>query len=132
MSREIKFRAIHKLTLKKWYEEDLVFHDGKWYEDWRAFEDGMPLNLEQCAVVQCTGLKDKNGVEIYEGDIVSDQYANIYTPIFRNGIYMAYNVECLHLTEQEPSTQFNVVWKNGCEIIGNIYENPELLKGANK
>ena len=90
------------------------------------------LDFNQVELLQFTGLKDKNGKKIYEGDIVSDQYANIYTPIFRNGIYMAYNVEYLHLTEQEPSTQFNVVWKNGCEIIGNIYDNPELLEGEDE
>ncbi|MBO0486067.1 YopX family protein [Vagococcus fluvialis] len=82
----------------------------------------------QYKAMQCTGLKDKNGVEIYEGDIVFDRWANAYTPVFQNGIYMAYNADCLYLTKQDPSTQFNIIWKDGCEVIGNIYENPELLE----
>ena len=89
--------------------------------------DIMQFKVNKDTVGQFTGLKDKNDKEIYEGDIVCDQYANFYTPIFRNGIYMAYNVEYLNLTKQEPSTQFNVVWNNGCEIIGNIYDSPELI-----
>ena len=75
---------------------------------------------------QYTGLKDKNGVEIYESDIVFDRWVNEYTPVFQNGIYMAYNPK--NLMQNDPSTQFNIIWKDGCEVIGNIYETPELLE----
>lgn len=81
-------------------------------------------------LMQSTGLKDKNGVEIFEGDIVFDRWANGYTPVFQNGIYMAYNPK--NLMQNDPSTQFNIIWKDGCEVIGNIYENPELLEQANE
>lgn len=108
------------------------------FTDWNMAEydeDGMYNSAKypsRFKIMQYTGLKDKNGKEIYEGDIVCDRWANFYTPIFRNGIYMAYNVKDLHLTKQEPSTQFNVIWKNGCEVIGNIYENPDLLGEPNE
>lgn len=81
-------------------------------------------------LMQSTGLKDKNGVEIFEGDIVFDRWANGYTPVFQNGIYMAYNPK--NLMQNDPSTQFNIIWKDGCEVIGNIYENPELLEQADE
>lgn len=77
-------------------------------------------------VGQFTGLLDKNGVKIFEGDIVVCRYANEYTPVFQNGIYMAYNPKEMQ-TIQQPSTQFNIIWRNGCEVIGNIHDNPELL-----
>lgn len=116
--REIKFQAwdLDAEQMYNWESIKQLFHEH--------------LAHPRVKVRQYTGLKDRNGREIYEGDIVCDQYANFYTPIFRNGIYMAYNVEYLNLTKQEPSTQFNVVWNNGCEIIGNIYENPELLEAS--
>jgi uncharacterized phage protein (TIGR01671 family) len=80
----------------------------------------------QETVGQFTGLLDKNGVKIFEGDIVVCRYANEYTPVFQNGIYMAYNPRKMQ-TIQQPSTQFNIIWRNGCEVIGNIHDNPELL-----
>lgn len=93
---------------------------------------GLPFayEVDPKTVGQSTGLKDKNGVEIFEGDIVFDRWANKYTPVFQNGIYMAYNPK--NLMQNDPSTQFNIIWKDGCEVIGNIYENPELLEQANE
>lgn len=134
--REIKFRAIHKLTKKVWNEEELIFNNGKWYEDWRAFEYDMSLNMSQCEVMQYTGLKDKNGVHIYEGDIVR----------FTNSIDEIYN-EVGKVTWEQSECNFVAQYKtaNGTtitiylisnetyrecvqyEVIGNIYENPELL-----
>lgn len=79
-------------------------------------------------VMQSTGLFDKNGVEIFEGDIIRT-YGNDYTPIYSKGIYMALNVSQIKLPKENWSfsTQFNIVWRDGGEVIGNIYENKELL-----
>lgn len=62
-------------------------------------------------IMQYTGLEDKNGVEIYEGDIVIAQYT-ASPQIITNKVYW----EELLWTWEE------------IEIIGNIYENPELIK----
>ena len=94
------------------------------------FHEGVNLRywypVKKVTVGQYTVLKDKNGTEIYEGDIVVDRWANEYTPVFQKGIYMAYNPK--NLMQNDPSTQFNVIWKDECEIIGNIHDNPELIE----
>ena len=72
---------------------------------------------------QYTGLKDKNGKEIYEGDIVShslDDYTTFPSEIkFIDGMFCFFNKPIGH-TELIESLLY-------CEVIGNIYENPELL-----
>ena len=127
--REIKFRAIHKLTKKKWTNEELVFHNGAWYEDWRAFEDGTPLNMTQCAVMQYTGLKDKYGVEIYEGDIVLNLEHNQETKgvvvFVRGGFRVALNIKGFKFNLPFNSFEEN---EYSLQVLGNIYENPELLE----
>lgn len=124
MNREIKFRAwngkglITNSTDFKFYVREgrcyWLEDDGK--ETWLASTSEWPL-------MQYTGLKDKNGVEIYEGDIIDDKGVTWYVE-FGNGRYT------LRCTCHYPDGDFYVFEDSpGYEVIGNIYENPELLKG---
>ncbi len=89
---------------------------------------------------QYTGLKDINNVEIYEGDIIKCHYANaikdthIEQVIFYKGKFMAYEKidGTEHLTSLYDGTSRLIVDKSvymdKIEVIGNIYENKELLE----
>jgi uncharacterized phage protein (TIGR01671 family) len=130
--REIKFRAWfegHMYEIAKldfWGDPEQATCD---MARMSLTEDGYTeeyeVYLHEVELMQYTGLKDKNGKEIYEGDIVRE-HGNDYTPIYQNGIYMAYNVD--RINDPYVSTQFNVIWRNGCEVIGSIHDNPELME----
>jgi uncharacterized phage protein (TIGR01671 family) len=126
MSREIKFRYWHKKEKRFVYLkainfiDDMVTYDCQGecnYVDIAPFDDITPQ--------QYTGLKDKNGDEIYEGDIVkatSDQYENenfVGKVIFDEGCFLTWI----------NKNDIRGIWgEDDIEVVGNIFENSELLK----
>ena len=98
--------------------EYIVLNDGDYYEDYRDFEDGIALN--NIAVMQYTRVKDKNGVCIYEGDIVRYFKNELAVIVYQNG---GVDIRSLSWRECEPLQRR----LGEIEVIGNIYENKDLL-----
>jgi len=73
--REIKFRAYNKLD-DLYITDELILYNGCWFDGFRALKDYSALDVDGGKIViqQFTGLHDKNGNEIYEGDIITDSY----------------------------------------------------------
>ena len=72
--------------------------------------------VDPSTVCQFTGLTDKNGVKIFEGDILKWDEKEWGCPFFET---VTWNYELFGIRQRE--------WKNFCEVIGNIFDNPELL-----
>ena len=86
----------------------------------------MPKLVIPETVGQFPSLKDKNGKEIYEGDVMQGaRSGDKYKVIFSEGCYQVSNLT-------NPSANLSLI-SNGCfEIIGDMFENPELLEGNNE
>ena len=79
-------------------------------------------------VGQDTGLKDKNGKEIYEGDIIEKTYYSYHQPECSELFEIKYEGLSFHFEHIKGST-FHLPFTEDIEIIGNIHDNPELVEG---
>lgn len=135
MSRELKFRAWHKENEEYINGHDVLLRcDGSAISRYAlgALDTDMPVNA---IIEQYTGLKDKNGKEIYEGDIVrtTDRVTvkDLIFPIgvveFKQQAFWICNVPSGRpdFTHNETLLKY---WETDLEVIGNIHENPELLE----
>ena len=127
--REIKFRAWDKVS-KMYYSGDYDFHFTKsWYvqEKEKPWEMNVLVSSTTGILMQYTGLKDKNGKEAYFGDLIKLWEDRKVVYEIRWGSIMG-RIFLHHLDKNGDSGyQYGSDIQEG-KIVGNIYENPELLK----
>ena len=125
-----KFRA----WLKKEQKMDNEIDHISWLEDeLYCIGDGITYMVlaEDLVLMQSTGLKDKNGKEIFEGDIVElkdcgETLGNV--KVYWDDLLALFQLYAVIVDEKEP--MYKVIDDEDCSyiVVGNIYENPELLE----
>lgn len=143
MNKEIKFRAWDRfrkkivaniLTIKIHRDTEnpcLIVYTDKKINLYQEIKESDKIYCNEFELLQYTGLKDKNGKEIFEGDIIEKTYYSYHQPecseifkIIYNGLGFSFE----HIKGRSYHTPFT----EEIEVIGNIYENPELLVVENE
>src|SRR5579863_241989 len=129
MSRALKFRAWHKTKKQMMFFELSELNDSMITK----VEDGW--YLEDCELMQYTGLHDAKGNEIYEGDILlvgKDKEHRFYPPVFvkwRNDrwVFASPQGGCWSFQDSYFGLDMMIYTENIVHVQGNIYEHPHLL-----
>ena len=118
--RKIKFRAwdenekiMRNISCIFW--NTLEWYISRFELDGKDMKEGMPI-------MQYTGLKDKDGKEVYEGDVINGDFPDVVFWDDDRGQWMLRN------SENPDDTLWEIMRDNNPEIIGNVHENPELIE----
>lgn len=124
MSRVIKFRAWNKKERRFLSQEEMTEIGGFYYNY------GVEPEPDEFELVQFTGLTDKNGKEIYEGDIVRKTHR--FMPVRGKSMQSNQRLAVIEWSSASTRLGFNIganrKGKTEYEVIGNVFENPELTK----
>ncbi|WP_286310894.1 YopX family protein [Romboutsia ilealis] len=137
--REIKFRAWDKEDKRMYCDDKVIVTFSGFLEEVYVRRNSTVDELIDYKLMQYSGIKDIEGKEIYEGDIVEfldeevnyshcgveyDEFINIGKVIFSHDELMGWDITNRNMDLEE-------VWhyREYIKVIGNIYENPELLEG---
>lgn len=132
--REILFRG----------KGNTKYNDGDWYEgylikdsdgDYQIFSDEYFYTVVSETVGQYTGLTDRNGVKIFEGDIVKDTKDNDEMLVVDGSTAFGFDFRYINDAEEDAyTTAFDIgisddnTYLTTAVVVGNVYDNPELLE----
>lgn len=126
--RDIKFRAWDK-NKKAFVDPKNLLHGSIWGDGEK--NSAQLTYSSDVYLMQYTGLKDKNGIEIYEGDIVSGTMPDTSKDEDFTAMIVEWVDDGFSVVRQNHiyfGDLISPVLNNCIEVIGNVYENPELVK----
>lgn len=133
MTREIKFRG-KRLDNGEWITgSETYIHDGDGV--WMSDETTDVVKVDPETVGQFTGLEDKNGKNVYEGDILGSEGRVIG---WVKGGVRGYCYDVVYINHPAGESNWPLYstvkydYPEQIEVIGNIHDNPEILEAGNK
>ena len=124
--REIKFRAWDLKTKTMHTVENINFCGRETVTV--QYNPVKKICLDSVILMQYTGAKDKNGVEIYEGDIIRHQSGKYGTDFEIKWSPILCGFTAMQIESGHPSPQLNQGTMSSFAVVGNIYENTELVE----